>query len=141
MGKAPRSSHGPRGYGPGPGQYESGISAINTKRGIAIKGRGNPNRHSIDGPGPGAYSQDYDPTRSKAPAYKIGGRNQRLNYTMTPGPDYNPNLDAVKSKAPTVGFGSGKRNGMGGADGPGPGNYNLGDGIGGNGGFKIGGRH
>jgi hypothetical protein len=94
-----------------------------------------------DSPGPGAYDYNKDPKMARGPAYKMGGRHSMLNNTSPdPGPQYDPNFNAVKPRAPGAGFGKAGRSGMKASDSPGPGNYNYNSDLGKKG-FKMGGRN
>ena len=94
---------------------------------------------AYDSPGPGAYSVSGN--KANGPAYHMGGRDNGVNRSLNgPGPQYDPNMNAIKPKAPGAGFGKAGRGGNRANDGPGPGNYNQQSSLGKKG-FKMGMKH
>ena len=75
-------------------------------------------------PGPGAYDGNVG---GNGPAYSMGhrGGNQGAG-SIAPGPgNYDPNIDAMKQRAPGVGMSKGPRSNFKAGDGPAPGDYNY----------------
>lgn len=124
---------------PGPGQYNGGQSAFDTRKGPSLKGRYSM-KSKFDSPGPGSYAYEKDPTRSSAPAFRMGGRHNTNGDASNPGPQYDPRIDVVRSRAPAAGFGKAGRGGNKFSDSPGPGNYNMNTSLGKKG-FKMGGKN
>lgn len=107
MGTAPRSSISKEAtLIPGPGQYT--ISPERHRNSVIIGSSSRkPLNERTESPGPGAYS--FDLSTNKGPKYGMIPRRDEVLKAQkdreTPGPgQYDPSMDAVKTKMPKYGY-------------------------------------
>jgi hypothetical protein len=104
---------------PGPGAYESKSIIGTESQGKTLGSKlGNPKSSNMLTPGPGTYNAKHEASLQASPGWKMGTSTRddkakaRLQSSVPPPNTYNPNFSATKSKDPSFGFGSGKRQPM-----------------------------